>query len=341
MKINRAERGNDVGYENIPSPGFSRMKKSNDGNNTSVKPISKPRLCSHPHSSHVTNTNSQSYDNVSLRNKFISLFCEASYKDGLSNDDLKARFGEENYFRLVPIINDLTEESRLTMCKKGTQIIYKLVKEELAEKFSSLDNSERLVYQVIEEAGNIGIWTKDIRTKTNIQQKSLTKIFESLESRKLVKPIKSVMSKSKKFYMLYDITPAKEVTGGPWYTDMEFDHEFISELRSFIMMVIRRHKDVGITIHEMADKMRVANVSRVPLGISDVVQLMQTLAFDYMIEPKGTNDNGETIFIEAKPITNICDFTWWDVLCDDFHFRDILFEDGIRLKSHEPHFQTA
>ena len=27
--------------------------------------------------------------------------------------------------------------------------------------------------------------------------------------------------------MLFDVEPAKEITGGPWYTDQEFDHEFV------------------------------------------------------------------------------------------------------------------
>jgi DNA-directed RNA polymerase III subunit RPC6 len=35
-----------------------------------------------------------------------------------------------------------------------------------------------MVYQVIEKAGNLGIWTKDIRTQTNIQQQALNKIFK-------------------------------------------------------------------------------------------------------------------------------------------------------------------
>lgn len=340
MQRNPTRKRSYVKTNNIAASGTFR-KKSPNSKNTAINVIGKPLHNSHEDISPVQNIKEESHNQKSLRHEFISLFSEPVNENGLSNDDLKANFGEEKYFQLVPIINDLTQESRLSMCKKGSQLVYKLVKEELAEKFSGLDNSARLVYQVIEGAGNLGVWTKDIRTKTNIQQQALTKIFKSLESRKLIKSVKSVMAKSKKMYMLYDITPAKEVTGGPWYTEMEFDHEFIAELRSFIIMVIRRYKDRGITVQDMADKMKLANVSRVPLSLSDVVQLMQTLAFDYMIEPKGTNDNGETIFIEAKPITSICDFSWWEALCDDFHFRDIVFGDGIRLKAHEPHFQTA
>jgi len=47
-----------------------------------------------------------------------------------------------------------------------------------------------------------------------------------------------VVSKSKKLYVLFDVVPAKSVTGGPWYSDQEFDHEFVSELSNFIVHVV-------------------------------------------------------------------------------------------------------
>jgi DNA-directed RNA polymerase III subunit RPC6 len=55
----------------------------------------------------------------------------------------------------------------------------------------------------------------------------------------LIKLIKAVTAKAKKLYVIYDLQPAKEITGGPWYTELEFDHEFVSELRTFVMMCVR------------------------------------------------------------------------------------------------------
>lgn len=63
-----------------------------------------------------------------------------------------------------------------------------------------------MIYQVIEKAGNKGIWTRDIKTGTNVNQNTLTKTLKSLESRHLVKTAKSVTSKSKKLYMLYELS---------------------------------------------------------------------------------------------------------------------------------------
>lgn len=46
---------------------------------------------------------------------------------------------------------------------------------------------------------------------------ALKKILKNLESRQLVKSTSSISSKTRKLYLLYDLEPAKEITGGPWY----------------------------------------------------------------------------------------------------------------------------
>lgn len=255
---------------------------------------------------------------------------------------MKALFPGDKYRHLVPIINTLTRQSRLTMSAVGDELIYNLVSDELAQKMSGLDVKARMVYQVIEKSGNKGIWSKEIRIATNMTAQDLNKLLKNLEQRKLVKQVKSVMAIKKKLYMLFDLTPAKEITGGPWYTEMEFDHEFISSLRTFIMELVKRLNDgKGVTLSLIAEKMKMANVSRVELNMTEVQQLLQTLAFDYMIEQSGVNQRGEAIFIAARKVSTMCEFTWWDVLCPDFHFRDIKFEDDVVLSAHEPHHHTV
>jgi DNA-directed RNA polymerase III subunit RPC6 len=277
-----------------------------------------------------------------LRELFISLFADPKYESGITNSQMKALFPGDKYRHLVPIINTLTRQSRLTMSAVGDELIYNLVSDELAQKMSGLDVKARMVYQVIEKAGNKGIWSKEIRIATNMTMQDLTKLFKNLEQRKLIKQVKSVTANKKKFYMLYDLTPAKEITGGPWYTEMEFDHEFISSLRTFIMELVKRLNDgKGVTLSLIAEKMKMANVSRVELNMTEVQQLLQTLAFDYMIEQSGVNQRGEAIFIAARKVSTMCEFTWWDVLCTDFHFRDMKFEDDVVLSAHEPHHHTA
>lgn len=221
------------------------------------------------------------------------------------------------------------------------ELLYILIGKEVAAKFAGLDVSTRMVYQLIERSGNKGIWTKHIKSETNIQTQPMNKILKNLETRKLIKPIKSVLNKSKKLFMLYDIVPSRELTGGPWYNEDEFDHEYVGEMRNFILMCVRRlNGGKGISTKEIASKVKEANVSREALSFADMQQLLQTLAFDYLIEHNGTNLNGEALFVAARKVTSVCEFRWWNVLDPDFHFRDIRFEDDLLLSRHEPHHHT-
>jgi len=144
-----------------------------------------------------------------VRERFLQLLSEPKNVAGASNKDIQAAFpNPEERSSLAEVINELSRESRLYMSKSGldNQLYYTLVAQEVAEKFKGLDVSAKMVLQVIEKAGNNGVWTKDIRLQTNIQQQALNKIFKQLEQRRLIKPVKSVAAKAKKLYMLYELT---------------------------------------------------------------------------------------------------------------------------------------
>lgn len=80
----------------------------------------------------------------------------------------------------------------------------------------ALDVEEQLVFQKIEQAGSKGIWIRDIRLATNLQNPRLTKALKTLESRQMIKNVKQHSHPSKKIYMLFELTPSEELTGGAW-----------------------------------------------------------------------------------------------------------------------------
>ena len=272
-----------------------------------------------------------------LKERFLKLFAD---QVDVTNSVIKQEFGDENYKLLVPYINQLLGQSRLTIERAGnSELIYRLNSKEKAMKYQGLDQSHRLVLQVIEKAGDRGIWTKDIRYATSLTEQALKKIYKTLEIRKIVKPIYAVTAARRKLYMLYELTPAREITGGPWYTEMEFDHEFIAELRMFILHCVRNlNGGKGITLGEISRKMDEMKVSRVRLNMEEVVQLTQTLVYDHLIEQESVTEENDALFVIARKVTPVCDFQGWQVLSRDFHFRRIKFDDGIVLKAHEPHY---
>ncbi|CAI5520297.1 unnamed protein product, partial [Closterium sp. Naga37s-1] len=124
-----------------------------------------------------------------------------------------------------------------------------------------------------------GIWTRDMKTRTNLQQPQITKIIKTLEGRKLIKAVKSVNNKSRKLYMLYELEPSREVTGGAWYTDAEFDAEFISALRQLCLTHIV--KLGGDTLEGVVEAVRRAGSGgREDLRMEDFRQVISTLVFD-------------------------------------------------------------
>jgi hypothetical protein len=51
--------------------------------------------------------------------------------------------------------------------------------------------------------------------------------------------VKDVTRPTRKVYMLYDLEPSAEITGGPWYSDNEFDTAFIDAHADAILTFIR------------------------------------------------------------------------------------------------------
>ena len=88
-------------------------------------------------------------DKEELTLRFIALFAQDDYKDGISNTQLQSIFGNQ-HTRLVPIINALSQKSRINMSTMGDgdELVYTLVPEEIATKFAGLDPSARLVWVV-------------------------------------------------------------------------------------------------------------------------------------------------------------------------------------------------
>ena len=81
---------------------------------------------------------------------------------------------------------------------------------------------------------------RDIRIKSNLVQTQLMRILRSLESRKLIKSVKSVQATKRKVYMLYELTPDESVTGGAWYSDQDFESEFVEVLNQHCLKFLKQ-----------------------------------------------------------------------------------------------------
>ena len=85
-----------------------------------------------------------------------------------------------------------------------------------------------------------GIWIRDIRIQSNLGLTQVNKVLKVLESKKLIKAVKSVQASKKKVYMLFDLVPDESVTGGAWYCDQDFETEFVDVLNQHCLKFLQQ-----------------------------------------------------------------------------------------------------
>ncbi|XP_057698352.1 DNA-directed RNA polymerase III subunit RPC6 isoform X1 [Corythoichthys intestinalis] len=188
----------------------------------------------------------------------------------------------------------------LDLLKNSNGLLYRLKDTQTASKMKGSDNQEKLVYQIIEDAANKGIWSRDIRFKSNLPLTEINKILKNLESKKLIKAVKSVAASKKKVYMLYNVQPDRSVTGGAWYSDQDFESEFVEVLNQQCFKflqgkaesardgerspMLRRNASFA-TSHQVWKYICELGISKVDLSMEDIETILDTLVYDGKAEP--------------------------------------------------------
>ena len=94
------------------------------------------------------------------------------------------------------------------------------------------------MYSYIEGAAREGIWSKILRNKSKLHMTTVNHAVKSLENKNLIKAVKSVKHPSRKTYMMANLQPSEDVTGGAFFTDGELDQEFIDQLYNWADLYI-------------------------------------------------------------------------------------------------------
>eukprot|EP00633_Aureoumbra_lagunensis_P005761 CAMPEP_0197319580 /NCGR_PEP_ID=MMETSP0891-20130614/55520_1 /TAXON_ID=44058 ORGANISM="Aureoumbra lagunensis, Strain CCMP1510" /NCGR_SAMPLE_ID=MMETSP0891 /ASSEMBLY_ACC=CAM_ASM_000534 /LENGTH=302 /DNA_ID=CAMNT_0042810591 /DNA_START=84 /DNA_END=992 /DNA_ORIENTATION=- len=209
-------------------------------------------------------------------------------EDGISEENLKEHFGESRM--MSQVINLLSETDRLEIVRSADGMRYKLKdietsragSGEASQEQSILTNEQMIVLQVVRASGTSGVWLRDIKNATSLQQQTLNKTLKLLETRKFVKIVKSVQQKTKKLYMAFELEPTRDISGGPWYTDQEFDTEFVTEIQKVIMQFIKQKKIASAI--EVDAMLKSIKAFKVHLEFEDVQLVINSLIFDNKIE---------------------------------------------------------
>lgn len=153
----------------------------------------------------------------SVASQILAVCKEHDGQGGVAQKVLESKLAENDVKSadMLAALNELMKKGKVVACPgMDKALVFRLQSDEDAAKMRDLTAEDRLVYQEIEQSQNKGASTKDLRSKTGLQAPALTKALKKLETRKLVRQVKSVASKNTKIYMLIDLEPGREITGG-------------------------------------------------------------------------------------------------------------------------------
>ncbi|RZC38598.1 DNA-directed RNA polymerase III subunit RPC6 [Asbolus verrucosus] len=215
--------------------------------------------------------------------------------EGISNEQIKQCMPNLLLEELAIIINKCLKNGSLELFKTKDKLLYKYKDSSKKNIVRGSDNEEKIVYKIIEEAGNKGIWIRDIRFKSNLNMTQLNKVLKSLETKKIIKAVKSVSASKKKVYMLYDLEADSSVTGGAWYQDQDFESEFVDVLSQQCHRYLRQKWDDAnnmgggpllarnrsyATANDVHKFISELGISKVSLSVDDIESILYTVVLD-------------------------------------------------------------
>ncbi|MCO5585526.1 hypothetical protein L7F22_039459 [Adiantum nelumboides] len=239
----------------------------------------------------------------------------------ISNEKIQNVFSDMDVNDLQKSINSLLSKSLLSAQQDhngGLQFIAFSKSE--ASTMGQLDHDESIIFSFIRVAGNEGIWTKQLKLRANLHQTVMQRCLKSLESKGLIKAVKSVKFPTRKIYMLSSLTPSVELSGGPWYTDNELDTVFIDQLCTVLYQFIasktwpgkrgesRDPSDRPIypashinslpTASTCLQFLKKSNITDTDLQVENVQSLLDVLVYDGKVEKiphfrRGGNDDDD------------------------------------------------
>jgi DNA-directed RNA polymerase III subunit RPC6 len=205
------------------------------------------------------------------------------HENGVSEEDIVERYPSTTKEEIAKNLNILLKNRRIDIYNDGSTLRYR-------KSDPHKDDGEKIIYQLLKESGGKGLWLRDIRNKTNIPQSLVSKLLRTMESKKIIKSIKSIKS-NRKVYILYDGKPSDELTGGVWFNEADVDNEFVEELTKVVYTYLCReytpknrhslleyesYPDIS-TIHKFISN---SGVCSVQVTECDVLTLLKVMVYD-------------------------------------------------------------
>ena len=151
-----------------------------------------------------------------------------------------------------------------------------------------MEPEEFAVYEKVEESRDRGITAVDLRQKLSalgFTQVTLNKVLKKMEKKGTVKKLKSMQQKLKQVYMLMEVEPSAEVTGGLVNTEA-FDLEAIEVIHTRILEYLKNHgntsyREIALYIKQMGV---LQGQDQQDYKEEHIRQIIQVLVYDQKVE---------------------------------------------------------
>merc|ERR1719347_11312 len=249
----------------------------------------------------------------SVEEKILELVGE--FSQGVTDKILLANMPTVDPKARAQAINKLLVEEKIDLFKGNEGLVYRKKSPSKAGSISG-DQEEKIVFKIIENSGNVGIWIRDIRAKSNLGQTQLNKVLKTLEAKRLIKSVKSVNAAKKKVYMLFNLQPDQSVTGGAWFSDNDFESEFVEILNQqcyrFLFHKLEKSKTDHVSpiavknasmvsVTEVGKFITDLGISKVNLKDNEIESILQTIVYDGKAE-KCESLDGRTLYRAVIPL---------------------------------------
>ncbi|KAK4537072.1 hypothetical protein CDCA_CDCA11G3097 [Cyanidium caldarium] len=154
--------------------------------------------------------------------------------------------------------------------------------EQQRQRLHGLSTLEQAVYEQVRTARNLGVWVRHVRARLNLSLTEANRALHELQKRKLIKQVQSFKHKTRKVYMLTELEPSREVTGGSFYdSDGGFDLEFVRRLRELLVKHLREQP--WCTAAELTQHLNRSPVLNERLEVADTRTVLDTMCWDSLL----------------------------------------------------------
>jgi len=176
-------------------------------------------------------------------------------------------------------------------------LVYKAQDPVLGKRLSELEHDEKKVYQTVADSKTNGTIASDISKKVGLTSRVVTSILGKLAKKNLVRSVKSVSKKNRNVWILYDLEPSEDITGGIWYRDNEFDKDFIDALYQKTFNYIEKQEVVSKK--EIAIQLRSSGMTDADLKDENIQSILNMLIYDDKIEEYPSENKANPLYSKS------------------------------------------